>query len=219
MDPDDENVSQDYGEEDEEAGGKYISQLQKAWVNEKAAPDILDYKEETVQNLLELVKEQETSAQEHANDTTTHQFLFNVYQMEIGRLKYMLSAYLRTRLWKIEKYHIHILNSDVLKGRLSPAEIRYAQEYRRGLQGHMLTSCLDALPDSFRKVDVVKAGQNMVPAPDQSAYVFCHVEDGQIGDVVVDEMGTTLSLAEKDRLAVQYKYVEPLVREGKVRLL
>jgi len=215
MDPD-EDLSQENEEED---GGVYIRQLQQAWVNEKAAPDILDYKEETVQQLLELVNEQEAGAQEHANDTTTHQFLFNVYQMEIGRLKYMLSAYLRTRLWKIEKYHIHILNSDVLKSRLSPAEIRYAEEYRNTLGNHMVTSCLSTLPESFRKVDEVKQGQNMVPAPDPSAYVFCHVEDKGIGDVVVDDMGTTLTFAENDRLAVQYKYVEPLVRDGKVLLL
>lgn len=96
-------------------------------MTEKGAPDILDYKEDIVKGLIELVNDQvrarvpvcpcgmhpwcaqwhhrvvhgmsrtldthvaccpllgvqEASAQEHANDTTTHQFLFNVYQMEV----------------------------------------------------------------------------------------------------------------------------------------
>merc|ERR1711990_81543 len=111
-------------------------------VSEKGAPEILQYQDEAVDGLLELIKQQEIDASEQANESTTNQFLFNVYQMEINRLKYMLSAYLRTRLFKIEKHVLHILKHPDLQSRLSLSEITYAKQYLQTLEQHMTASCL-----------------------------------------------------------------------------
>ena len=83
----------------------------------------------------------------------------------------MLSAYLRTRLFKIEKHVLHILKHPDLQSRLSLSEITYAKQYLQTLEQHMTASCLSSLPEAFRKIDINKAGENMVPEPDMSAYV------------------------------------------------
>jgi hypothetical protein len=55
-------------------------------VSEKSSPEILQYEEEAVKELLELLREQEEAARQHATDTIQHQFVFNVYQMEVSSL-------------------------------------------------------------------------------------------------------------------------------------
>ena len=55
----------------------------QAWVSEKAAPEILQYETDAVTTLLDLTKEQEELSREHATDTVNHQFLYNVYQVEV----------------------------------------------------------------------------------------------------------------------------------------
>lgn len=47
-------------------------------------------------------------------------FSASLYQMELDRLRYSLSKYLRTRLRKVEKDALHVLASgDEMDGRLS----------------------------------------------------------------------------------------------------
>jgi GINS complex subunit 4 len=39
-------------------------------------------------------------------------FFFNVHKMELERVKFMLKSYLRTRLFKIERYLLYIVEKD-----------------------------------------------------------------------------------------------------------
>jgi hypothetical protein len=47
------------------------------------AVQVLQYETETVQQLLDMVADQDTQSREHASDTVSHRFFFNVYQMEV----------------------------------------------------------------------------------------------------------------------------------------
>lgn len=51
----------------------------------------------------------------------------SVYLQEVNRVKYMMRAYLRCRLWKVEQYAMHILDNEEEQEKLSPQELYYAQ--------------------------------------------------------------------------------------------
>eukprot|EP00729_Bicosta_minor_P016403 gene16403-30393_t len=74
---DDLGFTQTPGELD---GGELAAILRRAWVSEKSAPEVLDYEEDAVEQLLQMVNDQEEQSREQATDTIVHQFIFNVYQ-------------------------------------------------------------------------------------------------------------------------------------------
>ena len=50
-----------------------------------------------------------------------------MYSYELKRVRYLLQCYHRTRLNKIEKFILHILERDEVLNRLSEKEQKYAQ--------------------------------------------------------------------------------------------
>ncbi len=52
-------------------------------------------------------------------------FFFNVHKMELERVKFMLKSYLRTRLFKIERFLLFIVEKDQAS-LLSESEMAYA---------------------------------------------------------------------------------------------
>jgi hypothetical protein len=44
---------------------------------------------------------QEDAAKAGAEGDSTSKFMYNVYHMELDRIKFLISSYLRTRLWKV----------------------------------------------------------------------------------------------------------------------
>ena len=50
-----------------------------------------------------------------------------IYVQELNRVKYMMRAYLRCRLLKIEKFVMHVLDNEEEQEKLSPQELHHAQ--------------------------------------------------------------------------------------------
>ena len=50
-----------------------------------------------------------------------------IYVQELNRVKYMMRAYLRCRLLKVEKYVMHVLDNEEEQDKLSPQELHHAQ--------------------------------------------------------------------------------------------
>lgn len=65
-------------------------------------------------------------------------FIAVLYQMEIERVKYTLTRYLRTRLRKIEKSVLFIAQSDDMKRRLSPQELDFLKKYINAMASTIL---------------------------------------------------------------------------------
>lgn len=51
----------------------------------------------------------------------------SIYLQELNRVKYLMRAYLRCRLLKIEKYVMFILDNEEEQDKLSPQELNHAQ--------------------------------------------------------------------------------------------
>uniref|UniRef100_UPI00358EAE43 DNA replication complex GINS protein SLD5 isoform X6 n=1 Tax=Myxine glutinosa TaxID=7769 RepID=UPI00358EAE43 len=104
----------------------------KAWLNEKFAPDLLETKQDVVDNMmLHLQNMDENLHKGHVGEPKS-----TIHQLELERLRFVLTSYLRSRLRKIEAYFPHLLDQqrnqtaeDPL--RLSPDEYIFAEEYVR----------------------------------------------------------------------------------------
>ena len=76
---------------------------QTAWLNERAAPELLPYEGVLVAELEAAVADQQQLVQARNADDTVKAFMGNLYFMEIERIKYLLRSYLRTRLTKVRE--------------------------------------------------------------------------------------------------------------------
>ena len=79
--------------------------------NEKSAPELLPYQHLLINQVTKLINQQEESLQVQIK-YTDDRFYFNIHKMELERVKFMLKSYLRTRLFKIEKYLLYIVEKD-----------------------------------------------------------------------------------------------------------
>lgn len=124
------NTSDD---EEEFTSAEIIEQMQEAWVNEKFAPEILPNKMELVECLLAQINYFEDNREELNND----QLQKNLRQLEVDRLRFIVSSYLRTRLEKIETYAFSILKEDEARHErgeatyLTENELEFALNYRQ----------------------------------------------------------------------------------------
>lgn len=110
-----------------------IQIMEEAWINEKFAPEILPHKAEIVDCLMGQI----TFMEENLQNLSATDFRKNIHQMEVDRLRFMVSSYLRTRLEKIETFVTHILQQEQQRSQreedsyLSEQELKFAKEYSK----------------------------------------------------------------------------------------
>ncbi|XP_032814374.1 DNA replication complex GINS protein SLD5 isoform X3 [Petromyzon marinus] len=89
------------GEEEEEGEevtpAELVSRLREAWLNEKLCPDLLPQHSE----LTECVVEQLTHMEGNLRRVQRADVKSSLHRMELERIRFMLSSYLRTRLNKV----------------------------------------------------------------------------------------------------------------------
>lgn len=127
MREDDNNDSQD----EQLTAAQLIVTMEEAWINEKFAPEILPHKNEVVELLLGQIQYFE----ERLEDLDNRDFQKNIRQMEIDRLRYLVSSYLRNRLEKIEEFAVKIVKEEERRLErqeepyLTEAELEFARNY------------------------------------------------------------------------------------------
>ncbi|KAH7678607.1 GINS complex subunit Sld5 protein [Dioscorea alata] len=99
--------------------------LKRAWRNEKAAPEILQFQAALVLRAREQIQLLEGTVEEFV-ENGVDDLVVSLYQMDLDRSQFLLRSYLRLRLQKIEKYMIHISKTN-LWNRLSEEEQRFAK--------------------------------------------------------------------------------------------
>jgi GINS complex subunit 4 len=87
---------------------------------EKMAPDLLPYQHSLVEIISkqinnktrEITQRAEQNTRSKSNDLSDERFYLNIERMEIERVKFLLKAYLRARIIKIEKHLLYIIEKD-----------------------------------------------------------------------------------------------------------
>ncbi|KAL0979414.1 hypothetical protein UPYG_G00184770 [Umbra pygmaea] len=174
----------DDGQEDVLTPAELIGKLEEAWLNEKFSPELLENKSEIV----ECVLEQLTHMDDNLQRVRKGDVKASVHRMEIDRIRYVLSSYLRSRLKKIEKFFPHVLEKEKLRlegdpSFLSPEEFAFAKEYLANTETYLKSVALKHMPPNLQTVDMLKA----VPQPCLDSFVFLRVRERQENILVEPE--------------------------------
>ncbi|XP_075412741.1 DNA replication complex GINS protein SLD5 isoform X2 [Tenrec ecaudatus] len=189
-------------------------------MNEKFAPELLESKSEIV----ECVIEQLDHMEENLKKANKGDLKVSIHRMEMERIRYVLSSYLRCRLGKIEKFFPHILekekaHSDGEPSSLSPEEFAFAKEYMANTETYLKNVALRHMPPNVQKVDLLRS----VPKPDLDSYVFLRVNQRQENILVEPETDEqrdyVVDLEEGSQHLIRYKTIAPLVASGAVQLI
>ncbi|XP_030057910.1 DNA replication complex GINS protein SLD5 [Microcaecilia unicolor] len=197
-----------------------IHQLEEAWLNEKFAPDLLESKSEIV----ECVIEQLSHMEENLQRAKKGDLKVSIHRMEIDRIRYVLSSYLRSRLLKIEKFFPHVVEKEKLRAKedpsaLSPEEFAFAKEYLENTEMFLKNVTLKHMPPNLQSIDLLKS----VPQPNLDSFVFLRVKERQENILIEPETDEqreyTVDLEEGSQHLIRYKTIAPLVTSGAVQLI
>ncbi|XP_072342023.1 DNA replication complex GINS protein SLD5 isoform X2 [Scyliorhinus torazame] len=130
-DGEDAELFRDSEQEEEEilTPAQLIAKLEEAWLNEKYSPDLLENKSEIVECVMEQLDHMEQNLQRARKGDLK----VTIHRMEMERIRYVLSSYLRSRLQKIERFFPHILEKEkslleAAPSCLSPQEFTFAKD-------------------------------------------------------------------------------------------
>ncbi|EDQ91685.1 uncharacterized protein MONBRDRAFT_22745 [Monosiga brevicollis MX1] len=127
-----------------------LKRLKQAWLNEVNAPELLPFETDAVRWLHDAVTAQNEQAEAGAYQDLNTKFAFAIYRMEMDRIRYLLSSYLRARLRKIEQHIFHLVHNEDQLRRLSPQERAFVSNYRRILQNHLDQAFLQQIPGAAK---------------------------------------------------------------------
>jgi GINS complex subunit 4 len=93
--------------------------------------------------------------------------------MEAERIKYMLKSYLRTRLFKIERYILCIVEKDQT-ALLSDGEIQYAWSLYEGKKNLFSQQFLNKIPSGLNPFETESQTleDRMITKPNENEFVF-----------------------------------------------
>merc|ERR1712032_865169 len=155
-----------------------IALLTISWRNEKLAPDVLQYEQEFVERVKQTIEdkedeifEEEEKIAESMNDNQFNNKILSSsmywFKKELQRIRYVLNSYLRIRLWKIQKFTLHILSDIDAWNRLSNAEQDFATHYSDLNERHFKNCFLKDLPNKYQTMTEAE----MFVKPDLNKFV------------------------------------------------
>ncbi|KAI7837340.1 hypothetical protein COHA_008855 [Chlorella ohadii] len=194
--------------------------LKGALMNERVAPEVLQFETDLISRIEQNIDYQEEQI-DLLKESDDSKLLVEIYMSELARVRYLLRAYLRTRLQKIERHVMHVLDNADMAARLSDKESQFARDYFVLFGSHMKAAAANHLPEAFSSLVRQAAAhpqKDMVPAPDLDRHVFCRVLEDR-GNVTVDEEGNVAEFNRGDLFVIRYRAVQQLLAEGAVELV
>lgn len=208
------------------AAEKLLLEMRSVMLNEEFSPEILQYATDTVTGVQGLVSEQEDALDAIEFGGTGFEtptgFEVHIKRMEIDRVNYLLRAYFRVRIKKIERSVLYVFKD---KGendtfdKLSEAEKKFAKSYVDLVEGHFNRSFLSMLPEKLRKLDKDGNCHHAVP-PNLDKFAFCRMRN-TIGAYAVSDEATDddIELNEGDILCTRYSRIRELLIRGDAELV
>lgn len=138
--------------------------------------------------------------------------------LELERVKYMMSSYLRKRIEKIEDFTIHLLEEEAERepeqpSKLSPEEFVYAKDFADNMESLFVSLALQQMTKNMQTIDRKK-----VPRPNLDSHVFLKVNETQ-EQVVVDPEEEPFDLDNGTQHIMRYSPIAPLINSEAVSLM
>lgn len=190
-----------------------LANLQNTWLNELFAPELLPNEME----MLDLVLVQITHMEQNIAQLDKNDFRYVAHQMELERIKYIATNYLRCRLKKIETFTRCILNEDDQldpdKKRLSDAERRYAERHMALIKKHFHQIVIQHMPQNLQE----ESAREIV-TPNLMSHIFLRAKES-VASVIVGAENEEVDLETGSLYITPYKFAAELLLDGKVQLV
>lgn len=131
---------------------------------------MLPFQHLLIDQVTKLLAERERQISVQARDTDDR-FYFNVHKMELERVKYLLKSYLRTRLFKIERYLLFLVEKDQAS-LLSENEVGYAWSLYEAKKAHFAQSFLGKIPSRLSPFEGEQVDDKLITKPNEQEFVF-----------------------------------------------
>ncbi|PBC29423.1 DNA replication complex GINS protein SLD5 [Apis cerana] len=205
----------DQEEEEELTAQSVLLAIEEAWLNEKFAPEILPHRSDLVDCMLQQI----THMEENMKRLDKGDLRLMIHRMELDRIRFLISSYLRARLEKIEKYTIHILSEEANRSSeecyLTVAELQFAKEFLANMETLFKTIALQHMPGNFQTFEVNK----LTVKPNMKAYVFLRANNRIDGIILPGSMDEEIDFESGSQHIIQYNAVSDLVKNGSVQLI
>ena len=202
-------------EEEELTAQSALLAIEEAWLNEKFAPEILPHQSDLVDCMLQQIAHME----ENVKRLEKGDIRLMIHRMELDRIKFVISCYLRARLEKIELYTIHILSQEANRSAeecyLTAAELQYAKEFLSSMETLFRTIALQHMPGNFQAFEVNK----VTIKPNMNAHVFLRANSRVNGIMLPGSVDEEIDLEPGSQHIIQYSAVADLVKNGTVQLI
>ncbi|KAG8792031.1 GINS complex subunit [Ceratobasidium sp. 428] len=190
--------------------------LMRVAMNERYAPELLQWEGQLVEDVLEKLHQQNQMVEYLRSDDATSEdehFRMSYVQLDMERIKFQIRSYVRTRLYKIEKYATHIMANPELQARMSVLEQNHAIKYKQLFGDHMHRTVLDNLPENLRSLsETFQDGRSMIPQPNLTQGVFIYATE-DCGPVKLPD-GDSVPVEKGSIHLFQYETVKHLVERG-----
>ncbi|RIA96571.1 hypothetical protein C1645_374345 [Glomus cerebriforme] len=186
--------------------------LKRALINEEFSPEILEFQDKVIDNLNTLIQDQEAISSVILLIRERKPFGMLLLN-DIDRIKYIMEKYLLCRRAKIENQALNILSSPIYKERLSEAELRHAEDYKKLLEDYLKAELGHKLPEDYLEDGVIKTFEIR---SDLSKTVFCRVIKPLVPR---DSQDTTLKHEPGDVIMDKYIYMRDALEDKSVELI
>ena len=205
-------------EEEPITAQKVLQTLEEAWLNEKFSPELLASQADYVECMMEQIQQME----DNLNKLKKSDFRVEVHHMELARIRYIITSYLRTRLEKIEQNTVHILEQEAERGpenpHLSEDELAYAKNFLSLQENHFKQLVLKHVPPPVQ--DFMSTQKSLVP--NLRSHVFLRAKkdiEGVVTEGDGENRDEDLDLEENSQHIMQYKPIATLLKDGAVQLI
>jgi hypothetical protein len=181
------------------------SKLHHHWLQERHGPELLEYDDAMVDDLKQLLEERQEWIDQtlEGSSESVDALMMAMAQLDLDRVKFVLSDWLTCRLSKIEAHPLYMREQ---VDHLSDAELAYLKQYGTLLEHHLRQTVLDHIPEAWQSLDEA----NMIDQPDYDGYHFWLVKETIDNGETEQEAGTCL--------VAKYKDMRENMRENKVEL-
>lgn len=187
--------------------------LQNAWLNEKFAPELLPQQKD----MLELMLVQIEHMEENISKLDKNDFHYIAHRIELERIKYIITSYLRCRIKKIETFTRAILDEDDQrpgnKKRLSSEERQYAETHMSLVRKHFHQIAIQHMPTNLQE----ESAREIV-TPNLMSHIFLRANES-VPSVVVGMNEEEVDLEAGSLHIMPYKLASDLLLDGKVQLI
>ncbi|OXU21091.1 hypothetical protein TSAR_013189 [Trichomalopsis sarcophagae] len=201
-------------DDEEMTAAQAIQALENAWLNEKFAPELLPHQLPLVETMLEHIVHMENNLKKLKKGDIR----LNIHTMELSRIRFVISSYLRKRLEKIEEYAIHLLsedaNRDVNEHFMTTAEAKFAREYISSVENLFNVVALQYMPPRIKEFELNK----MASKPNMNKHVFVSANKAALG-ILIPGNDIEVDFEEGSQHIIQYSAIAHLVKTGDVQLM